>query len=190
MKGKILITCFEPFGGEAKNSSMAVAAAFPKEIAGYEAVKLTLPVEFCRAAETAEAKARDIGAKYIISFGQAGARSNVTPELLAINLAHASIPDNSGAKPQDEPIEAGGSAAYFTGFPARVLAEQIKKQGVASALSYSAGTYVCNDLYYRLLSAFEKEDVTVIFIHVPRESAELSAEKMAIALANAIETLL
>ncbi|MBQ8861163.1 MAG: pyroglutamyl-peptidase I [Clostridia bacterium] len=189
MKEKILITCFEPFGGEEKNSSMAVAEALPAELAGREAVKLILPVEFARAAEIAEAKARETGAKYIISLGQAGARSSVTPELVAINLNHAAIPDNAGKNPKDEPIAEGGSTAYFTRFPARLLAAKINEYGVPSALSYSAGVYVCNDLYYRLLAAFENEDVTVLFVHVPREKNDVSAEKMAFALEKALEDI-
>lgn len=190
MNEKILITCFEPFGGEEKNSSMAVAEKIPGVIAEYEAVKVTLPVEFCRAAKLAEAKAREIEAKLIISFGQAGARSNVTPELVAINLNHAVIPDNAGVMPQDTPIDKNGHAAYFTRFPARTLSEKIKAHGVPSALSYSAGAYVCNDLYYRLLSSFEKEDVRVIFIHIPRETETLCAEKIAFAITNSLKEVL
>ncbi|MBQ8403404.1 MAG: pyroglutamyl-peptidase I [Clostridia bacterium] len=190
MKEKILITCFEPFGGEEKNASMAMTDALPSVFSGIEAEKLTLPVEFARAAEIAEEKARAIGAKYVFCFGQAGARGAVTPELVAINLMHAAIPDNAGAKPQDKPIAAGGAAAYFTRFPARLIAEKIKAGGVPSSLSYSAGAYVCNDLYYRLLAAFEKSGVCVLFIHVPRESENLAAADMARAIAAALEEIL
>ncbi len=190
MKEKILITSFEPFGGEEKNASMAVAAAMPNIFSGMEAEKLTLPVEFARAAAVAEAKARDIGAKYVFCLGQAGARNAVTPELIAINLMHAGVADNAGAKPQDEPVSAGGAAAYFTRFPARLLAEKIKSNGAESALSYSAGAYVCNDLYYRLLAAFEKSEVNVLFIHVPRESENMRAVDMARAISSALEEIL
>ncbi len=190
MKEKILITSFEPFGGEEKNSSMAVAAALPCVFAGFEAEKITLPVEFARAAEIAEAKAREIGAKFVFCLGQAGARNVVNPELVAINLMHASFPDNAGREPQDEPIAPHGTAAYFTRFLARRLAEKIKSHGVESALSYSAGAFVCNDLYYRLLAAFEGSEACVLFIHVPRESASLTATDMAQAISASLAEML
>ncbi len=190
MKKEILITSFEPFGGEAANASAAVAAALPCNFAGMEAEKITLPVEFARAAEIAEAKARMLGAKYVFCLGQAGARSAVTPELVAINLMHASFPDNAGREPRDEPISAEGAAAYFTRFPARRLAERIKAHGAASALSYSAGAYVCNDLYYRLLAAFGGSETRVLFIHVPRESEKLTAADMARAISASLAEIL
>lgn len=185
MEKKILITCFEPFGGESFNASAAVAEAMPAELAGRRAEKLTLPVEFARAAQIAERQALAPGAELIVCFGEARSRSAVTPELVAINLAHASIPDNAGAMPRDEAIAAGGAAAYFTSFPARKLAELIKDAGVPAALSYSAGAYVCNDLYYRLLRRFEGE-VPVVFIHVPRMAGQNAYKKAAEAIAAAI----
>ena len=181
----ILITCFEPFGGEEFNASMAVAEAMPENIAGYAVHKLTLPVEFGRSADIAEKAAREISAEYIFCFGEARSRKAVTPEYAAINLRYASIPDNAGNKPMDEPVISGGREAYFTPFPARMLAEGIKAGGVPSALSYSAGVYVCNDLYYRLLRAFEGSGAQVLFIHVPRMEAE-EYEKAAQSIAEAI----
>jgi pyroglutamyl-peptidase len=190
MKNKILVTCFEPFGGESFNASAAVCEAMPESIAGISTEKMTLPVEFCRAAHLAASRARALGAGLIVSLGEARGRKAVTPELLAINLNHASIPDNMGAMPQDEPIAKEGAAAYFTKFPARRLAENIKARGVPSALSYSAGAYVCNDLYYRLLCEFEGSSTSVIFIHIPRSEEKENYRNIALAISNAIEDII
>ncbi|MBQ9747112.1 MAG: pyroglutamyl-peptidase I [Clostridia bacterium] len=185
MKKKILITCFEPFGGDSFNASAAVAAAMPAELAGYAVKKVTLPVEFGRAAAVAEASVPQAGAELILCFGEARSRSAVTPELVAINLKYAAIPDNAGAKPQDAAIAEGGAAAYFTPFPARRLAEGINAAGVPAALSYSAGAYVCNDLYCRLLRRFEGE-MPVLFVHVPRMAEENGYKKVADAISAAL----
>ena len=186
MENKILITCFEPFGGENFNASMAVAEAMPKKIGALNTEKIILPVEFGRSAELAAERARAISAEFIICFGEARARKSVTPELVAINLNHAAIPDNAGKAPKDEPIVPSGAAAYFTGFPARRLAERINCEGVAATLSYSAGAYVCNDIYYRLLCEFEGTGVRVIFIHVPRADGEEAYKNMAFAISRAL----
>ena len=190
MEKKILITCFEPFGGESFNASMAVAEAMPVKLAGADVEKVTLPVEFGRAAVIAREKAKETGASLVICFGEARSRKAVTPELLAINLAHASIPDNAGNLPHDEIISENGETAYFTDFPARNLAEAIKKQGVASLLSYSAGAYVCNDLYYRLLYSFNGSGTRVLFIHVPRLDIDGGYAAMANAVALALSSII
>lgn len=190
MKEKILITCFEPFGGESFNASAAVVAAMPEEIAGARAEKITLPVEFGRGAKLAIAAARKSRACLIVAFGEARARKAVTPELVAINHAYAAIPDNAGKMPRGESIDKGGAAAYFTPFPARRLAELIKEDGALSSLSYSAGAYVCNDLYYRLLHEFEGSGVRVLFIHVPRTESEAAYAETARAVAAALSKVL
>jgi pyroglutamyl-peptidase len=186
---KILLTCFEPFGGEEKNVTMDVSSRISNRVGFFEIEKLTLPVEFSRAADVAIKYANDICADAVISLGQAGARSKITPEMVAINLRHASIPDNAGAKPEDEPVIAGAQNAYFATLPVRKISERISEYGCPSAVSYSAGTYVCNDLYFSLLHSFGKRGVRVCFIHLPKESAELSADRMAYALEKMIGNL-
>jgi pyroglutamyl-peptidase len=190
MENKILITSFEPFGGESFNASAAVAEHMPESLAGFYTEKITLPVEFGAGARFAAARARELSVRYIICFGEARARKAVTPELLAINLNYASIPDNAGNMPHDEEIIKGGAAAYFTRFPARRLAEKINEYGVTAALSYSAGAYVCNDLYYRLLDEWNESGVSVIFIHVPRAEAEENYKIMASAIANSLSAVI
>lgn len=186
MEKKILITCFEPFGGDSFNASAAVAEAMPQSIGGFKTEKLLLPVEFGRSAQIAAARAKELCASLIIALGEARSRKIVTPELVAINLAYASIPDNAGKMPRDEAIEPFGAQAYFTDFPARELAEGINTAGVSASLSYSAGAYVCNDLYYRLLHEFRESGTSVIFIHVPRAADTAEYEKTAQAISCAL----
>ena len=100
-------------------------------------------------------------------IGQAGGRNAITPELVGINLRHASIPDNKGNQPLDEPIIAGGKTAYFSTLPVRKIVTAIQETGLPSQVSYSAGSYVCNEVIYALLAYFEDTQTRVGFIHIP-----------------------
>ena len=164
---KLLISGFMPFGGEDINPSWEAVKALPDKIGEYELTKVCLPVVFGEAYSIALKAAREISADAILCIGQAGGRASVTPELVGINLRHASIPDNEGNQPKDEPIIEGGAKAYFSTLPVRKMAQAIRESGIPSELSYSAGAYVCNDLLYNLLSAFENTETRAAFIHVP-----------------------
>ena len=164
---KLLITGFEPFGGEDINPSWEAICCLPSEIGGYELIKMRRPVVFEKSAENVRRMAKGISPDVILCIGQAGGRDAITPELVGINLRHASIPDNEGNKPSDEPIDSLGECAYFSTLPVRSIAEAINSAGVASRVSYSAGTYVCNDVIYTLLSYFKDSKTRVGFIHVP-----------------------
>ena len=164
---KLLITGFEPFGGEKINPSWEAVSRLPERINEYEIIKLLIPVVFGKAAETVIKAAEGICPDVIISVGQAGGRDAVTPELVGINLRYAKIPDNEGNQPIDEPIVASGDNAYFSTLPTRKIAEAINAAEIPSHVSYSAGAYVCNDLLYTLLSHFDGSGVRVGFIHIP-----------------------
>ena len=164
---KLLITGFQPFGGESINPSWEAVSRLPSEINGYFLTKLLIPVVFGEAAAAIIAKAEEIRPDVILSVGQAGGRCDITPELVGINLRHASIPDNSGFQPKDESIEKGGETAYFSTLPVRKMADAINAVGIKSAVSYSAGAYVCNDVLYTLLSRFAGSKTRVGFIHIP-----------------------
>ncbi|MBO7196568.1 MAG: pyroglutamyl-peptidase I [Clostridia bacterium] len=164
---RLLITGFEPFGGEQINPSWEAVCRLPSEINGYSLTKLLLPVVFGEAAETVIKAAAKIHPDVILCIGQAGGRNAITPELVGINLRHADIPDNSGYQPKDESISMDGSAAYFSTLPVRRISEAISAMGVPSQVSYSAGAYVCNDLLYTLLSHFSGSNIRVGFIHIP-----------------------
>ena len=186
---KLLITGFEPFGGESINPSWEIVKALPDVVGDYELTKLCIPVVFGRAAELVLERAGKIHPDVILSIGQAGGRSAITPELLAINLRHASIPDNMGNRPTDEPIIPGGETAYFSTLPVRRIAEAIGASGIASQVSYTMGSYVCNDLTYILLSHFRDGGTQVGFIHVPYCTEQGKEPSMAInTMIDAIKT--
>ena len=191
---KLLITGFEPFGGEEINPSWEAVELLADEINGYSLTKLLLPVVFGEAAERTLMAAEQLCPDVVLCIGQAGGRSDVTPELVAINLRHAPIPDNTGNQPKDEPIIRDGRAAYFATIPARAIAEAISAAGLPSKLSYSAGAYVCNDLLYTLLDRFEGKETRVGFIHIPYCTAQGKQPSMELcdvvrALTVAIENL-
>ncbi len=191
---KLLITGFEPFGGEETNPSWDAVCRLPSEIGGYILTKLRIPVVFGKAAESVMDAAAGLHPDVILCIGQAGGRRFITPELVGINLRYASIPDNNGNQPQDEPILAGCDTAHFSTLPVRRMAAAINNMGIPAQVSYSAGAYVCNDVIYTLLSHFQNSDTKVGFIHVPYATDQQKTPSMDIAdivkgLIAAIESL-
>ena len=191
---KLLITGFEPFGGESINPSWEAVCRLPSEIGEYSLTKLLIPVIFGEAAEKVISEAEKICPDAILCIGEAGGRDAVTPELVGINLRYAKIPDNGGNQPVDEPIIAGGENAYFSTLPIRKMAEAVSAYGIPSRVSYSAGTYVCNDVIYTLLSHFQGSGTRVGFIHVPyikeqNKNLSMDIEDIVRALAVAIENI-
>ncbi len=152
---KLLITGFAPFGGEEINPSWEAVARLPEKINEYSLIKLRLPVTFGKAAELVIKAAEEIAADVILCVGQAGGRNAITPELVGINLRHATIPDHNGFQPQDEPIMVGGETAYFSTLPVRSMVEAMRAAGIPAQVSYSAGAYVCNDVLYTCLLIFK-----------------------------------
>lgn len=189
---KLLITGFDPFGGESINPAWEAVRLLPDVIRDFELVKLEIPTVFGAAAQVVIDKAEEIHPDAIISVGQAGGRAAVTPEMVGINLRYASIPDNMGALPCDIPIAEGGPAAYFSTLPVRAMAKAICDAGLPGAVSYSAGSFVCNDVLYSLLHHFDETAVRAGFIHVPflpeqtKDKPSLPLEQTAAALRAAI----
>lgn len=186
---KILITAFEPFGGDNTNSSAETLKLIKEKIGDKNIVKALLPVEFGTAAKIAEDTAVKENANAIICLGQAAGRNAVTPEMIAINLRYASIPDNKGERPLDTKVTENGPDAIFSNLPIRKMAERINACGIRSAVSYSAGTYVCNDLYYNLLYRFKSENTGIAFIHVPKISEDFPVSKIALAIEEAVKVI-
>ncbi len=164
---KLLITGFEPFGGEQINPSWEAILQLPSQIGEYALTKLQIPVVFGESAQIVINKAKELSPDVILCVGQAGGRRAITPELVGINLRHAAIPDNKGNSPKDEPIIANGENALFSTLPVRKIAQAINDGGILSAVSYSAGAYVCNDVLYTVLAYFKNSPTRVGFIHVP-----------------------
>ena len=177
---KLLITGFEPFGGETINPSWEAVSRLPAKIGGYSLTKLLIPVVFGEGAKKVIRVANEMCPDVILCIGQAGGRNAVTPELVGINLRHASIPDNGGNQPKDEPIVAGGACAHFSTLPVRKIAASITAAGVPSRVSYSAGAYVCNEVLYTLLANFHNSNTKVGFIHIPYCTEQQKEPSMAL----------
>ena len=166
---KVLVTGFDPFGGEPINPAWEAVKAMKDTIAGAEIVKMQIPTVVGKSIEKIHQKMKELQPDLVISVGQAGGRFGVTPERVAINVTDARIPDNEGNQPIDEPIFPDGPAAYFSNLPVKAMVQAIKDAGYPSVLSNSAGTYICNHVMYGILYYIEKEfpNVRGGFIHVP-----------------------
>ena len=167
MEKSILITCFDPFGGETENASMAAVFGLPERVGEYNIVKLCVPTVFDTAADTVLEKAREVNPAAIICVGQAAGRKEVTPEVIGINLIDARIPDNAGNMPKDTPVFKDAPAAYFSTLPVTRITEAVCQAGIPCKKSYSAGAFVCNCLLYSLLHRFDGSGTRVGFIHLP-----------------------
>ena len=166
---KVLVTGFDPFGGEPINPAWEAVKAMKDTIAGAEIIKMQIPTVVGKSIEKIHQKMKELQPDLVISVGQAGGRFGVTPERVAINVTDARIPDNEGNQPIDEPIFSDGPAAYFSNLPVKAMVQAIKDAGYPSVLSNSAGTYICNHVMYGILYYIEKEfpNVRGGFIHVP-----------------------
>ena len=164
---RLLITGFEPFGGETVNPSWEAVRRLPETVGDCRLYPLQIPTVFGAAAERVEAEARVLQPDRILCVGQAGGRRAVTPEMVAINLQYASLADNAGQMPQDCPVLPGAPAAYFSTLPVRRMAKAVTQAGEPASVSYSAGTFVCNDVLFRLLHRFDGTPTQVGFLHVP-----------------------
>lgn len=164
---KMLITGFDPFGGESINPAWEAVKGLPDVIGPYALTKLQIPTVFNLATDTVLNAAQSLCPDVILCVGQAGGRDAVTPERIAINLMDSSIPDNYGSRPTERPCVAGGPDAYFATVPVRAMADAIVQAGLPGKVSLSAGAFVCNDTLYRLLHHYHASPTRVGFIHVP-----------------------
>ncbi len=168
----ILLTGFTPFGGASTNVSWLVARSLDgAEIDGHMIVSAQLPTEFDRSLECLTDLIRNHHPALVICLGQAGGRAVISLERVAINVADARIADNAGAQPVDKPVVSGGPPAYFTGLPIKAMLQALQLEGVAAEVSQTAGTFVCNHVFYGLMHALERrrslKGVRGGFIHLP-----------------------
>lgn len=186
---RILFSGFEPFGGMADNPSWEAVRRLPARLREAEICRMRLPVVFGQAGEALLAEARRLRPAFIIMAGVAQGRQAVTPEKLAINYQDARIPDNAGQSPKAQQIDPAGPDGIMTRLPVEAMVDTLAAAGLPGKLSLSAGAYVCNDLYYRVL----RQEVTLgyrcVFIHVPGMEI-LSADQAAKALALCAQTLI
>lgn len=184
----ILFTGFEPFGGELVNPSWEAVSRLPERANGHDIHTLRLPVIFGRCGEKLTAEAARLHPDVVIACGVAGNRSEVTPELVAVNWRMATLADNAGVRYDGQRIAPEGPDAWMTSLPAVPMVDAMRQAGLPARLSLSAGAYVCNDLYYALMAGQEKLGYRGLFIHVP-PLAVLSAEETARALTCCLQCL-
>lgn len=166
---KVLITGFDPFGGESINPAYEAVKGLPNVIEGYEIIKKEIPTVFVKSYEKLFEAIEEYSPEIVLCIGQAGGRFEVTPERVAINLDDARIKDNEGNQPLETKIFEDGENAYFTNLPVKRMVAEMQKNGVPSAVSYTAGTFVCNHIMYALLYYVSKNKLNTKagFIHVP-----------------------
>ena len=168
----ILVTAFEPFGGETINPTARILEQLPEEIGGYRIHKLLLPVEFLRCREIAAKEYDALKPAAVIMLGQHGGADAINVETAAVNLMHAFAPDgtprpdNAGFAPCNEPLVRGGAERLFSTFPAEEIVRAINAAGVKCEISRDAGKYVCNALLYGMLE-HNRGEVPTGFLHVP-----------------------
>lgn len=153
----VLVTGFEPFAGAPINPSGEVARRLAE--LGHPDCRIVaevLPVSFAQAAPLLAAAIEAHDPDLVIALGLAETRHAITPERVALNLADARIADNDGDQPRDQPIEPGGPAARFTGLPVKAIAHDIAAAGIPAEVSLTAGSYVCNHVFYELMGLVEQ----------------------------------
>ncbi|MFA6840878.1 MAG: pyroglutamyl-peptidase I [Sphaerochaetaceae bacterium] len=166
---KLLLTAFDPFGGDKVNPALEAVKLVSDKVGRVEVVKLEVPTVFHRSIETVEAAIKKHGPDVVLCVGQAGGRFDMTPERVAINVDDARIPDNEGNQPVDTPIFTDGDPAYFSTLPIKAMVQEIRNAGIPSSVSNTAGTFVCNHLMYGVLYHLKKSHPGTRggFIHVP-----------------------
>lgn len=166
----VLLTGFEPFGGERINPSAEIVRALEGEIVNeHRIVTAILPVAFASTLPMFEALLETHRPALALATGQAGGRSELTIERVAANLIDARIADADGARPIDEPVVMEAPAAYFSTLPVKAMLARLRVLGIPAALSQSAGSYVCNQAFYALahLVATRYRGTRAGFMHVP-----------------------
>lgn len=166
---KILVTGFDPFGGESVNPATETVKRLPDTISGSEIIKLEIPTVRYQSLEAIDHAIQLHDPDVILSIGQAGGRASITPERVGINVDDFRIPDNKGQKPTDEPVIPDGPAAYFTTLPIKAMVQRIRKKGIPASVSNTAGTFVCNHVTYGVchLIATRYPGKKSGFIHIP-----------------------
>lgn len=150
----ILVTGFEPFAGEPVNPSALLAQALHGTRVGAAAVQSrVLPCTFGGALAVLHAALAELRPALVLALGQAGGRAALGVERVAINLDDARIADNAGAQPLDRPVVAGGPAAYFSTLPVKAMVAALRAEGLPAEVSHTAGTFVCNHVFYGLMHA-------------------------------------
>lgn len=166
---KLLLTGFDPFGGESINPALEAVKLVSDKIGEVEVVKLEVPTVFYKSIETVDKAIAEHNPDVVLCIGQAGGRFDITPERVAINVNDARIKDNEGNQPLEGAIFEDGAPAYFTTLPIKAMVAKVREAGIPASVSNTAGTFVCNHLMYGALYLADKKypGLKAGFIHVP-----------------------
>lgn len=166
---KILLTAFDPFGGDKVNPALEAVKLVPDQIGNITVIKLEVPTVFKKSIDTVASAMNQVKPDVVLCIGQAGGRFDITPERVAINIDDARIADNEENQPIDQPIYEDGDQAYFTSLPIKAMVQEIRNAGLPASVSNTAGTFVCNHLMYGVLYHIAKKHPTMRggFMHVP-----------------------
>lgn len=174
---KILLTAFDAFGGESVNPSALVLERVKSDDPNVTVVKRLLPTSYDSAPKALREAIEVERPDFVVMLGQAGGRSGVTPERVAINCMDSTSADNDGVKYTDTAIVPDGKAAYFSTLPIRRLTERLCGEGIFSYVSNSAGTFVCNRVMYEALMITEGTDAKAGFVHIPYIPEQLDGKR-------------
>lgn len=174
-KHRILLTGFTPFGGEDINPSWeAVRALDGKHVGQHVVVARLLPTVFADSQRELELAVREVMPDILLGVGQAGGRSRLSIERIAINVQDARLPDNAGSQPIDEPVLPDGPAAYFSTLPIKAMLAALQAGGLPTEISNTAGTFVCNHVAYLMMHlAAQHPGMRAGFIHIPYLPAQV-----------------
>lgn len=188
---RVLLTAFDPFGGDHINPASEALNLINLEREDIQIIKLIVPTVFYKSiavvTEAIEKEKPDV----VLCLGQAGGRKEITPERVAINIDDARICDNDGNQPIDTKIYEDGESAYFSTLPIKAIVDKIKEAGLPSAVSNSAGTFVCNHLMYGVLYYISKHNYQMKagFLHIPymMEQVKFLEDKPALSLEQIVQ---
>lgn len=175
---RILVTGFDPFGGETVNPSWLAVSQLGDEIGGATVIKRSLPVVYFKALEVLEGYIKELEPDVVLLTGQAGGADAMRIERVGVNICEAELPDNEGVKLIGEPIYKDGPVAYFSTFPYREMLAAVKATEIPVKFTYSAGAYLCNHVLYGALHMAETKyhGMRAGFIHVPYMPEQLAGK--------------
>lgn len=180
----ILLTGFEPFDGATVNPSAGIVRRLHGRKLGRHRIEgVVLPCRFGDALAVLQSEIRRLDPALVVCLGQAGGRAEITPERVAINIDDARIPDNAGRQPVDQPIVPRGPAAYWSTLPVKAIVAALQARGLPAAVSQTAGTFVCNHVFYGLMHALRRRrGVRGGFVHLPWLPEQAGAGQPALSL--------
>lgn len=176
---KVLLTGFDPFGGELVNPAEEAVKMVSNNINGAEVIKITIPTVQTKSVKAIEEAVEKHNPDIVISVGQAGGRFDITPERVAINMDDFRIKDNEGNQPTDEIIKEDGQTAYFSNLPIKAMVKYMNENKIPATVSNTAGTFVCNHVMYGILYMIDKKypNIKGGFIHIPYMTSQVIDKK-------------